>query len=282
MKGVRPLTYCVPSCCETVSEYQKPVPHSSVSDVETQFPDGHIAVDTINSAMVSWPGIQDDSRSVEQETLVRWIIGSSHENGSGQATKTFVQAVQATWPRVLAHARRELSKLRLSVSEIRSLVLEIWESVLRSVWKTLQQDLDASVKIGNLENYLIGVFHHRFNRYLQQRRQRNAILEFLPPEDLTDISRTSLRKDNWEDQIQRSIQLEEVYAEMDAPTRIALLARAYGFSWLEIARTLQTEERNLIMRVHYAVRKVRDKFNPGWGTLQADGSRRRRFNPQKR
>jgi DNA-directed RNA polymerase specialized sigma24 family protein len=227
------------------------------------------------------PGFEEDSHLFEQETLVRWIIGSSHENRADQATRTFVQAVQAVWPRLLAHARRELSTQRLSGPEIRSLVLEIWESVLRSVWKTLQKDLDEGVKVRNLENYLIGVFHHRFNRYLQRRRQRNAHLEFLPPEDLTDFSSTSLRKDNWEDQIQRSIQLEEVYAEVDAFTRTALLARAHGFSWSEIARTLQTEERNLIMRVQYAIRKVRDKFNLGRGTLQAEGRPKEKVQPAK-
>jgi len=146
---------------------------------------------------------------------------------------------------------------------------------LRSVWKTLQQDPDAKNNVKNLQNYLIGTFHHRFNRYLKRKRIHNAVVEFLPPQELIGVSGTSHQKHDWEDEAQRVIQLEQVYAQMDADTRKALIARVYGFSWLEIANTFQIEEQNLIMRVQYAIKKVREKFRPGGGKLKMAGKVRK-------
>jgi DNA-directed RNA polymerase specialized sigma24 family protein len=60
--------------------------------------------------------------------------------------------------------------------------------------------------------------------------------------------------------MQHSIQMEKVYASLDDNIRRVLIARIYGFSWGEIAQHFQIEEQNLVMRVRYAIRKIRESF----------------------
>jgi DNA-directed RNA polymerase specialized sigma24 family protein len=199
------------------------------------------------------------SLMLEQDQIARWIVGlAPQEQGSEQA-QGFIRASQQVWPRVLAHARRELSDKHLSGTEITSFVLEIWEQVLRSVWKTLQR-ANTAADIKNLENYLIGTFHHRLNRNLKHRRIQDNLLAFLPPEELSEFPSRDQRGD-WATQTERTVQLNQVYAMMDDNIRRAVIAKVYGFSWAEIAKTFRIDEQNLIMRVQYAFRKIRAKLD---------------------
>lgn len=196
---------------------------------------------------------------LEHDQLAKWIVGLAAEDTASDQAREFVQASQQAWPRVLAHVRRELSA-HARGAEITSLALEIWEDVLRSVWKTLRRPNGAS-EVRDLENYLIGTFHHRLNRRLQQERRRDAILEFVPPEKLIELPARD--NNNLEDsaaRIDQRIQLNQVYGMLDENVRKAIVARIYGFSWAEIAKTFQIEEQNLIMRVQYAIRKIRGKL----------------------
>lgn len=174
--------------------------------------------------------------------------------------QNFYRAACITWPRVLAHARHEMSARGINNTEITSVALETWESVLRSVWMTLQKRSDACDQIESLENYLIGAFHHRLNRLLKQKRRRESVLEFVPPEELTAVRTRDSVDEESVIRIHQEIQLKEVYAMMSEDVRRALVAKLYGFSWREIAMTLGTEEQNLIMRVQYAIRKIRAKL----------------------
>jgi len=196
---------------------------------------------------------------LEQDQLAQWVVGPLTEN-TNEKGKELVEASRRAWPRVLAHTRRELSHRELIGPEITSLALEIWEAVLRSVWRTLQRSHRAA-GIRDLENYLIGAFHHRLNRRLQRMRCRDAVLEFLPPEKLVEIPSPETVDEQQAVRTHRRIQLDQVYAMMDENIRKAMIARAYGFSWSEIAKTFQIEEQNLIMRVQYALRKVREKLS---------------------
>jgi RNA polymerase sigma factor (sigma-70 family) len=194
---------------------------------------------------------------VEQDQLARWIVGSAAEGLTNESTRRFVAASQAAWPRALSQTRRELGNQRLSRAEVESLALEIWELVLRAVWRTWQGREDA---IKDPENYLIAAFCHRLNRRLKQKRRRDAVLEFLPPEELIEVSGRDNSESDHEAQIHQSIQLEQVYAMMDERTRKAFIARVYGFKWAEIAETFAIQEQNLIMRLQYAIRKIRGKL----------------------
>ena len=196
---------------------------------------------------------------LDQDQIAKWIIGLAADDETDARTAGFLNAARLAWPRALAHARRELSRQQLNSTETASLALEIWESVLRSVWKTFQQRLGARKQIEDLENYFIGAFHHRLNRHLKQKRQHDHLVTFVPPEELIELDsgfdeRSAVR-------IHQDIQLKQAYATMDPAIRRAIIARVYGFSWREIARTFGTGEQNLIMRVQYAIRKLRDRFD---------------------
>lgn len=193
---------------------------------------------------------------LEQDQLAQWIVGSE-EDPANESTRNFVAASRAAWPRALAQTRRELSNQGLSRAEIESLALEIWELVLRSVWRTWQSRENA---IKDPENYLIAAFCHRLNRRLKLKRRRDAVLEFLPPEKLIEVSGRDNGDAGCELRIHRGIQLEQVYAMMDERTRKAFIARVYGFRWAEIAETFEIQEQNLIMRLQYAIRKIRGKL----------------------
>jgi hypothetical protein len=78
------------------------------------------------------------------------------------------------WPRVQAHAHRE--QPGKSSDEALAFASEVWEGVLRSVAKTIQRSIGRNWRIKNMEAYLFGAFHHRFNRCAAQEfrpRKRN-------------------------------------------------------------------------------------------------------------
>jgi DNA-directed RNA polymerase specialized sigma24 family protein len=197
---------------------------------------------------------------VEEEQIARWVIGLEKGDPADEQAQQFLSGARLAWPHVLAHTRRELAGRRLNSSEITSTTFEIWEEVLRSVWKTLGRKPDAALQIRSMENYLVGVFHHRLNRRLKSGRSRDTALEFLPPEDLESLKAGGSIDECYTTRLHQNIQMEKVYAQLNDKVRNALIARIYGFSWGEIAQHFQIEEQNLIMRVRYAIRKVKESL----------------------
>jgi DNA-directed RNA polymerase specialized sigma24 family protein len=197
---------------------------------------------------------------VEEDQIARWILGLGSNDLADAQTSKLLKSSRLAWPRVLAHTRKELAGQQLSPQEINSVAFEIWEVVLRSVWKTIQRRPANETEIANLENYLIGAFHHRLNRHLKLRRRNAGMIQFLPPEDLAELGNTKQSSRNQATLTEDRIQLREVYAMIDDNARKAVIARLYGFSWSDIAKTFEMEEQNLIMRVQYAIRKVRQKL----------------------
>src|ERR1700688_391047 len=82
------------------------------------------------------------------------------------------------WPRVQAHAYRE--QPGKSADEALAFASEVWEGVLRSVAKTIQRANGKNWRIKNMEAYLFGAFHHRFNRALKTERRRVQTIQHLP------------------------------------------------------------------------------------------------------
>ncbi len=197
---------------------------------------------------------------LEQDQVARWIVGLAPEDHADEPTCRFLEGSSLAWPHVLAHVRHKFTGEGLNPDEVKSLALEIWEETLRSVWKTCQQRPSWSGRIENLENYLIGAFHHRFNRHVKRKRRQDSLVEFRPPEELVEIEHAANIDRDFASRIDRGIQLEQAYAAMNPNMKRAVIASVYGFSWAEIAKRFETEEQNLIMRVQYALRKVRNKF----------------------
>src|ERR1700692_1896019 len=110
-----------------------------------------------------------------------WVLRQNTEAKDGTLApvdETLLAAARAAWPRVLAHARLEL-RSKNSEAETEALAAEVWESVLKSVAKALQRNLEKGRSISNLEGYLFTAFHHRFNRFLKSERRRDDAIELV-------------------------------------------------------------------------------------------------------
>src|SRR5579864_8557826 len=88
-------------------------------------------------------------------------------------------AAREAGPKVLAHVRRESGD---SGPDRTAIARDVWERVLRSVAKTRERQRERASgtdreEIVNLESYLIGIFHHRFNRVLKRERRREERVE---------------------------------------------------------------------------------------------------------
>ena len=197
---------------------------------------------------------------VDQEIVAKWVVDLTVLPNPEVQSEKFSEAAQLAWHRILACTRRSVWNRQVTSAEAMSLALEIWEATLRSVWNTLRQTPDDEARIENLTNYLIGAFHHRLNQHLRKNKQRDAVLEFMPPEELVELEKPGTADRDSELDIYRKIQLTELYSALDDPVRQALIARTHGFTWREIATELGMDEQNLIMRVQYAIRKMRNKF----------------------
>src|SRR5258705_90085 len=87
-------------------------------------------------------------------------------------------SVSTSRPRTLAHVRGELGGKEFA-GERRALAAEVWDGVLRSVAKTRQRAKDHRPPISDLQAYLIGAFHHRFNRMLKREQRRMETIELV-------------------------------------------------------------------------------------------------------
>ena len=161
------------------------------------------------------------------------------------------------WPRVQAHARKELTKKTSDDTMV--LATGVWESVLRSVAKTVRRSNGKGRPILNLEAYLFGAFHHRFNRALRQERRRREMVEYLPlGRDLERLRQAHDLKSVAD--LDRSIQVKQTIENMDEWTRKVWAARQYGYSWKEIATQLGLTEPQAKLRFRYAIGKLRARL----------------------
>jgi RNA polymerase sigma factor (sigma-70 family) len=163
------------------------------------------------------------------------------------------------WPRVRAHAYRE--QPGKSSDEALAFASEVWEGVLRSVAKTIQRFNGKDWRIKNMEAYLFGAFHHRFNRALKKERRRLQMIQHLPSSH--DLERLLQAHDSKAVRdLEQSIQLKEAVRKMDEWTRKVWAARQYGYSWKEIATQLRLTEPQVKLRFRYAIGKLRARLRP--------------------
>jgi RNA polymerase sigma factor (sigma-70 family) len=165
-----------------------------------------------------------------------------------------IVVARGLWPRVRAHAYRE--QPGKSSDEALAFASEVWEGVLRSVAKTIQRSNGKNWRIKNMEAYLFGAFHHRFNRALKKERRRLQMMQHLPSSH--DLERLRQAHDSKAVRdLEQSIQLKEAVRKMDEWTRKVWAARQYGYSWKEIATQLRLTEPQVKLRFRYAIGKLR-------------------------
>jgi DNA-directed RNA polymerase specialized sigma24 family protein len=111
----------------------------------------------------------------------------------------------------------------------------------------------------NLESYLIGVFHHRFNRFLKREHERAETVELVS--SALDLERFEAAVDSdWAEQLERAIAVRQITDRMDGWTRKVWQARQYGFSWKEISGWLGVTEQQAKMKFQYNLEKIRQNI----------------------
>jgi hypothetical protein len=111
-----------------------------------------------------------------------WVILGGKEGKRANldpSDEELLAAARGAWPHALAHARRELSDKAVARDRT-ALAAEIWERVLRSVLRTRQRSPHDRPPVADLQAYLIGAFHLRFNRVLRREQRRLDTFEAFP------------------------------------------------------------------------------------------------------
>jgi len=169
-------------------------------------------------------------------------------------------AAREAGPKVLAHVRRESGD---SGPDRTAIARDVWERVLRSVAKTRERQRERASgtdreEIVNLESYLIGIFHHRFNRVLKRERRREERVEVVSSD--LELERLD-RRPNGEsvEDIERAVTIKQILEQMDEWTRAVWLARKYGYSRREIAERLGLTEAQVKRKFQYGLDKTREK-----------------------
>jgi RNA polymerase sigma factor (sigma-70 family) len=173
------------------------------------------------------------------------------------AITELIAVARRLWPGVQAHAYRE--QPGKSPDDALAFASEVWEGVLRSVAKTIQRSNGRNWRIKNMEAYLFGAFHHRFNRALKKERRRLQTIQHLSSSH--DLERLRQAHDSKVvHDLEQSIQLKEAVRNMDEWTRKVWAARQYGYSWKEIATQLSLTEHQVKLRFRYAIGKLRARL----------------------
>lgn len=190
-----------------------------------------------------------------------WVLLGTEQGAAGPplaVDEELLAAARKAWPHVLAHVRGELFDKELG-SERTALAADLWDHVLRSVAKTRQRKKDHRPPISDLESYLIGVFHHRFNRRLKQEQRRAETIELVS--SLLDLEQFEAALDTgWAEQLERAIAVRQITDRMDAWTRKVWQARQYGYSWKDISRWLGVTEQQAKMKFQYNLEKIRQNI----------------------
>lgn len=190
-----------------------------------------------------------------------WLLFGTQQGSGGPplaVDEELLAAARAAWPHVLAHVRAELLDKELG-PERRALAAEIWERVLRSVAKTRQRNREQRPPIADLESYLVGVFHHRFNRHLKKEQKRAQTIELVS--SLLDLEKfEAALNTEWAEQLERAIAVRQITDRMDGWTKKVWQARQYGYSWKEISRWLSITEQQAKMKFQYNLEKIRQNM----------------------
>jgi DNA-directed RNA polymerase specialized sigma24 family protein len=190
-----------------------------------------------------------------------WVLLST---GAGTRAKTapdheLVEAARSAWPKVLAHARKELSRHGIRSDET-GLVTEVWEGVLQSVSQTLERMKGRRGEIADLEAYLLGTFYHRFSRTVRKEQRREEIISLVSTVQELETLGAASRADSWQD-IEGDIHAQEIVQRMDSWSREVWVAREYGYSWKDIGDRLGVPGNDVMLRFRRRMSILRERLS---------------------
>src|ERR1035437_11064163 len=109
------------------------------------------------------------SRELGPEWVLSAFLANAEAWGQDDVSELAIVA-RRLWPRVQAHARKELTNK--TSDDAMALATDVWESVLRSVAKTMCRSNGKGRPILNLEAYLFGAFRSEERRVGKECRSR--------------------------------------------------------------------------------------------------------------
>src|SRR5271163_3202919 len=190
-----------------------------------------------------------------------WVLHQGKEAKGGTphpVDEQLIAAARATWPRVLAHTKRELDQKNLG-TESEGVAGEVWEAVLKAVSRALRRKADFTSSIENLESYLFAAFHHRLNRVLKREQKRRDTIKVVA--STVEFERVEGAQDtDWVSELDRAITVRQIVAHMDEWTKRVWQARQYGYSWKDIAKRLELSEQAAKKRFQYGLEKTRESL----------------------
>ncbi len=191
-----------------------------------------------------------------------WVLFPASEGESKNSPAIddeLILAAREVWPRVLAHAKKELTANGLG-SDSTSMAAPVWEQMLRSVSKTRQRNTaPLRQPIADLQSYLFLAFVHRFNRTVQQERKHAERIELVSSS--VDLERIESAQDvGWVEELERAITIREIADRMDGWTRKVWRARQLGYTWKEISSWLGVSEQQAKMKFQYGLEKTRQSI----------------------
>jgi DNA-directed RNA polymerase specialized sigma24 family protein len=188
-----------------------------------------------------------------------WVLSSftsSSPRIQDQINELMVVA-RRLWPRIQAHAVKE--QPQRDAEEAVALALDVWESALRSVGKTIVRSNAKGVPIRDFDAYLFGIFIHRFNRSLRKERRRREMFRHFPSEKDLEVLRQA-HDSKAAREIEQSVQIREAIECMDDWARKVWIARKYGYSWHEIATFFDMTDPQAKLKFRYAISRLREKL----------------------
>ena len=194
------------------------------------------------------------------DPYAEWVLFSRKQDQgrpSLPVDEELLTAARKAWPHVVAHVRARLRDKELG-PERTALAAEIWDHVLVSVGKTRRRNKDLRSPITDLESYLIGAFHHRFNRELKKEQKRAETIEAFS--SVLDLEQFEAAMDaEWVEQLERAIAASQIIDRMNPWMKKVWQRRQCDYSWKAIAAWLGIAEQQAKMKFYYGLQKIRQQ-----------------------
>lgn len=190
-----------------------------------------------------------------------WVLSSTRVGPrSDPATDSkLVTAACSAWPKVLAHARKELLHHGIE-DDGATLATEVWEGVLHSVSRTLERMNGRRGEITDLEAYLLGTFYHRFSRALRKEQRREERIHLVSSVQELEVLGNSGRAERRHD-LDGDLHAKEILQRMDPWSREVWISREYGYSWKAIGHRLGIPGYRAMLRFRGRMRGLRERLS---------------------
>ena len=188
-----------------------------------------------------------------------WVFSGVNPRSDSATESELLKAARSARPKALAHVRQVQSQNPFDDDGI--LVAEVWESVLRSVSRTLARTNGRRGEIGDLEAYLLGSFYHRLRRALKKEQRRQETIHLVSSVEELEVLGTATHAEA--DDIEGSVHAREIIDRMDAWSRKVWVAREYGYTWKHIGRVLGIPGDSVMLRFRRRMKILRARLTGG-------------------